>query len=312
MDIGKKILELRKKNNLSQEELAEKVGVARQTISKWELNETSPDLKQASLLAKIFNVSLDELVNNDIKYIDNKTNSNAEKLASIIFAFSKISLILLIVIIIGFIFLKIIHKPNNSVVESRIIEESIYCTIYGEEHGYTIKYNELTGSPISDISDGYFNNILDLTRYKDALQIFDVINDYVKKNGGTCEMIKDRDLSDIVNMYIKEGTLTNTSAIVIINDNNPNRIVYGSNFYIEKYNNNTWSSVKTTGENYGFNAMAYYVNKEGILEMNQDWTHIYGELPKGIYRLVKDVFFESDTPVNENDKFYIWTEFEIK
>lgn len=37
MNLGKKIAELRKKNNLSQEELAEKVGVARQTISKWEI-----------------------------------------------------------------------------------------------------------------------------------------------------------------------------------------------------------------------------------------------------------------------------------
>ena len=44
MEIGNKIMELRKKSGLSQEELAEKVGVARQTISKWELGETSPDL----------------------------------------------------------------------------------------------------------------------------------------------------------------------------------------------------------------------------------------------------------------------------
>lgn len=69
MEIGNKIMELRKKKNLSQEELAEKVGVARQTISKWELGKTSPDIRQAKQLSKIFNVSLDELVNNDIKDI---------------------------------------------------------------------------------------------------------------------------------------------------------------------------------------------------------------------------------------------------
>ena len=61
MEIGNKILELRKKNNLSQEALAEKIGVSRQTISKWELGETSPDIKQAKELSKVFNVSLDEL-----------------------------------------------------------------------------------------------------------------------------------------------------------------------------------------------------------------------------------------------------------
>lgn len=64
MDFGKRIQELRKKCNLSQEELADKIGVARQTISKWELNETSPDLKQSKKLSKIFDVSLDELVDN--------------------------------------------------------------------------------------------------------------------------------------------------------------------------------------------------------------------------------------------------------
>ena len=47
MEIGNKILELRKKANLSQEQLAEKINVTRQTISKWELNETTPDIKQA-------------------------------------------------------------------------------------------------------------------------------------------------------------------------------------------------------------------------------------------------------------------------
>ena len=62
MDFGKKLQELRKKNNYSQEELAELIGVARQTISKWELGETSPDLKQIAILSKTLNVSLEELI----------------------------------------------------------------------------------------------------------------------------------------------------------------------------------------------------------------------------------------------------------
>lgn len=45
MSLGDQIHKLRKENNLSQEQLAEKVGVARQTISKWELGETAPDIK---------------------------------------------------------------------------------------------------------------------------------------------------------------------------------------------------------------------------------------------------------------------------
>ena len=59
MNLGNKIMTLRKKNNLSQEDLAEKVGVTRQTISKWELEETTPDINQARKLSMIFNISLD-------------------------------------------------------------------------------------------------------------------------------------------------------------------------------------------------------------------------------------------------------------
>lgn len=60
--LGEKIINERKNHKLSQEELAEMVGVTRQTISNWELNETSPDLKQAQKLADIFNISIDELI----------------------------------------------------------------------------------------------------------------------------------------------------------------------------------------------------------------------------------------------------------
>lgn len=56
MKFGNRIQELRKMNNLSQEALADKV--ARQTISKWELNETSPDLKDSTKLCEIFNITL--------------------------------------------------------------------------------------------------------------------------------------------------------------------------------------------------------------------------------------------------------------
>lgn len=85
MEIGNKIMELRKKKGVSQEELAEIIGVARQTISKWELGETSPDLKQSKELSKIFNVSLDELTNNDVKSVLVEKVSNTEKLTGLIY-----------------------------------------------------------------------------------------------------------------------------------------------------------------------------------------------------------------------------------
>ena len=57
-----RLLDYRKKNNLSQEELAEKIGVSRQAVSKWERAEASPDTDNLIKLAEIYGVSLDELI----------------------------------------------------------------------------------------------------------------------------------------------------------------------------------------------------------------------------------------------------------
>ena len=65
MALGQNILEFRKKNGLSQEQLGEKVDVTRQTISNWELEETTPNSDQLKALSKALNVSIDELLDND-------------------------------------------------------------------------------------------------------------------------------------------------------------------------------------------------------------------------------------------------------
>ena len=69
MILGKKILELRKKSGLSQEQLGDMVNVTRQTISNWELGETAPNPEQLKLLSKVLNISIDELLDNDIQNV---------------------------------------------------------------------------------------------------------------------------------------------------------------------------------------------------------------------------------------------------
>ena len=76
MVIGEKITELRKKYNYTQESLAEKIGVTRQTLSNWESNITSPDLNQASLLCKELKININDLLDNDLE-LDVKDNSNS-------------------------------------------------------------------------------------------------------------------------------------------------------------------------------------------------------------------------------------------
>ena len=66
MNLGSNLFQARKKAGLSQEMVAEKLGVSRQTISKWETDETIPDFYQSKKLAKLYNLTLDELIDFDI------------------------------------------------------------------------------------------------------------------------------------------------------------------------------------------------------------------------------------------------------
>lgn len=59
---GEKIIELRKRNGYSQEELAEKLDVSRQSVSKWELNASTPDLERIVQMSELFHVSTDYLL----------------------------------------------------------------------------------------------------------------------------------------------------------------------------------------------------------------------------------------------------------
>ena len=59
------LVELRKIHDLSQEELADKIGVSRQTLSKYETGESLPDIEKCKLIADVFGVSIDDLLNYD-------------------------------------------------------------------------------------------------------------------------------------------------------------------------------------------------------------------------------------------------------
>lgn len=84
MNLGENLFQARKKKGLSQEAVAEKLGVSRQTISKWETDETLPDIRQAKRLAVLYGLTLDELIEFDadvqeIQEVINKTTEETVK-----------------------------------------------------------------------------------------------------------------------------------------------------------------------------------------------------------------------------------------
>lgn len=181
MDLGNKIYELRKKNNLSQEQLAEQVGVSRQTISKWELSETAPDIKQAQLLSQIFNVSLDELTGNDTKEVIYEKVSNTEKLAGIVIKILKVLGILILVSIVA----TIISIVSLTGVRKNVNVENDKTVIHIAENVGEEKYYIEIGSDgtfeSSELPTDMRNEIIDMIDFDDLDKTADNIEKYFIK-----------------------------------------------------------------------------------------------------------------------------------
>ena len=81
MNLAENLKKIRKEHNLSQEQLAEKLGVSRQSVSKWESNQAYPEMDKMVQLCKMFELNIDDLLNNDITQIakDKQTKNNINK-----------------------------------------------------------------------------------------------------------------------------------------------------------------------------------------------------------------------------------------
>lgn len=80
MSFSEKLIKLRKQHGFSQEELGYKLNVTRQTVSKWELGQTVPEMNKLISLSQIYGISLDELTNEDKLNVDNTTKKDDIKI----------------------------------------------------------------------------------------------------------------------------------------------------------------------------------------------------------------------------------------
>ncbi len=118
MDLSLKLQELRKKSQLSQEELAEKLDVSRQSISKWEAGQVSPEIKKIILLSEIFNVSTDYLLKDGPEDAEWVPNAKAEKARSN-------KKILIISIILGFALIASIFAISRLAMQNQKLSTEI-------------------------------------------------------------------------------------------------------------------------------------------------------------------------------------------
>jgi len=79
VNLGERILDLRTKANMSQNDFADVLNVSRQSVSKWETNSSIPDLEKLMRMSEIFNISLDELVRGEMDVISDKSKETSDK-----------------------------------------------------------------------------------------------------------------------------------------------------------------------------------------------------------------------------------------
>ena len=160
MNLGNKIMKLRKKEKLSQEILANKIGVSRQTISNWELNITKPDTDHIKKMSKIFNISIDEMLDNDIRDIIEEKISNTEKLTNKNTKSIKILLVTLYFIILAGLIYVIIYYSTKRDFTSKY--EGVYICDLNDENK---KENIDTGLFFiywEDNEDGTFSVVIEI------------------------------------------------------------------------------------------------------------------------------------------------------
>lgn len=112
--VGKLIKKLRKQQNLTQQELADKLGVSPKTISKWETGGGLPDISFLKRLSEIFNITIEELLEGTLKQKE-KTNTKKNKKIILIIPILMIVTVALIILI--------TNKPN------KIIDDTNNCTV---------------------------------------------------------------------------------------------------------------------------------------------------------------------------------------
>lgn len=198
--LGDNIRTLRKQKGYSQETLAEKLNVVRQTISKWEKSLSVPDAELLQAMAELFEVSVSDLLGEKIPDEENVSQENEvakqlailnDRLASQSIKRKKIirrsaigaalAIFLLIAVYISAIWaFKILPRQNMTLTTT-----AIECQLDGETYHYEITFDENFQIHYAG-GDAFIANHVETEKYDDANILISQIEDYFTDRGGTC------------------------------------------------------------------------------------------------------------------------------
>lgn len=141
-----------------------------------------------------------------------------------------------------------------------------------------------------------------------SIMIFGVTScdDYKEKNSiGNKSDIKISKTND-VGMSIKDGTLTNTGATLILSNNSDKDFSYGNPYEIEVKKNNEWHKINAELD---FTLPAFILLSKETKEIEIDWKYGFGKLAKGTYRIIKGIDYEYEE--GKYETFNVAVEFNI-
>lgn len=93
-----------------------------------------------------------------------------------------------------------------------------------------------------------------------------------------------------VTIEVLKDTVTKEKVEILITDKNQNTYGWGEDFRVQKKENGNWEDLKWLSDNLAFNALAYLLDENQQLKMTVNYAEYYGNLEKGIYRIVKPVY----------------------
>ena len=289
-----KLYELRKQKNYTQEDLAKQLHVSRQAISKWENGVSYPSMDILSNLAKVFNVSIDELFNqNDVRNITFKHNKKLINFKKMTIIISILILIILTVSVIGLVTATKAYQMNEDKVEEVVKDFQVGMVVItsdktGEvnvdvnnlrESGYPYHLNNVENNVILEDSFGFFK----IHNYNNKLVKATIYLDRTKINFAMIASIYQKPDNSLYIKYSHWVSINNITKFSLKTEENNNS--KETNFELEVIMINSLVEVKVS---------AFDINHSKIDEVSFNETMDNYNLPKNtLYLVVENKFKDS-------------------
>ena len=95
-------------------------------------------------------------------------------------------------------------------------------------------------------------------------------------------------ISEVENVHVEISDISLTGATITLKDTNTTKYTYGEWYVIQEQINGKYYNMETKEKEYGFNAIGYQVDENNEVRFMIDWEWLYGELPLGSYRIIKE------------------------